>query len=61
MKVGDVVKVSAAPASRYHNIDGQPVTIIAITEHDNKPLYVFFHGGQNGTGYGAMLEHGFKR
>jgi len=57
MQVGDVVIVVAAPASNYHVINGEPVTIINMFMYKNKAVFTFIH---KDIGYGSMEAHGFK-
>lgn len=58
MQIGDKVRVKAAPASRYHNIDGEEVTIIGMVMFKNKAVFTFHHPE---TGYGAQEAHGFAK
>lgn len=59
--IGSTRIVSAAPASIYHPLDKEEVTIVNVTSDPNErnpvPLLVFFHSQH---GYGALYHYGLK-
>lgn len=58
MQIGDTARIVAAPASRYHIMDGDDVTIIGMNMFKNKAVFTFLHSQ---LGYGAMEAHGFEK
>lgn len=57
IKIGDKVKIKAAPASIYFKFNGLFVIILGVCEDEKgNKIYTF---KENNLGFGAMYEHGF--
>ena len=58
LTIGEKVKVTAAPASIYYKMNGEPVVIIGVChDEDGNKIFTFKHSQ---LGFGALYRYGFK-